>query len=357
MGFTCKIFGHKWNCCKCERCGAIRDVGHKWSICEGKCIEKCEICGKEQKIEHTWNGCKCSRCGEVDFSFAIKPFTHAESLFHDSKLETEKKDALRKIIAEGNAGEKFLLDFMLRDVTFSGGSFILKNYGETAAAEWNKKRDIVLALSNTSDKGIIDELSEILLYTGRENQYAVVFQPAVAETLGNLKAYDALNILIASGQNVPAVALAKDILRLYKSGAVEKPENIRDEDGHTPLHNAVMNDDAELVCKLLEDGADIDVVCSRGRCGETALYIAVDRKNYEITKLLVENKANLSAMSWSASFAGTFPLQRAAAMGLFEIAKLLVENGADKQQKTLTGKTALMWAEQNGHANIAALLK
>ena len=70
MGFTCKIFGHKWNGCKCERCGTIREDRHNWSIIEGKCIEKCSVCGKERNIEHKWSilkgKCieKCSICGK-----------------------------------------------------------------------------------------------------------------------------------------------------------------------------------------------------------------------------------------------------------------------------------------------------
>ena len=63
MGFKCIILGHNWNRCKCERCGATRDVGHQWSVCEGKCTEKCSICGKERGIEHKWDGCKCEICG------------------------------------------------------------------------------------------------------------------------------------------------------------------------------------------------------------------------------------------------------------------------------------------------------
>jgi ankyrin repeat protein len=69
--------------------------------------------------------------------------------------------------------------------------------------------------------------------------------------------------------------------------------------------------------------------------------------------MLIKYKANLSATDFNT----TFPLQRAAAIGNYEIAKLLVDNGADKQQKTQFGKTALMWAEENGHTQVAALLK
>ena len=71
------IFGHKWNGCKCKRCGETRDDEHAWNACTcricGKrrdedhdwdlCKGKCRICGKTCPIEHTWNGCKCALCG------------------------------------------------------------------------------------------------------------------------------------------------------------------------------------------------------------------------------------------------------------------------------------------------------
>ena len=358
-----------------EQFGRIKDVGeideniglllkgvNKADVNKGDTISATEnFLGKIPKMVETTrtqtNTIDEDRTSLVYFDSVIKPFTHSESLFYDSKAEAEKKEALKQILSKGVAGERYLLDFVLRDVTISNGVFSIKFYGDAAAAEWNKKRNIVLALDCTNDSNIIDKLAEILMCTGKENQFATLLQPAVAETLGTLKKYDILEKLINSGQIVPAVALAQDMIRLYKDGASEKPENIRDDNGCTPLHNAVIQGDMELVHKLLASGADIDVVCSRGSVGETALYIAVADNKIEMVKLLAENKANLSTMSWSATFAGTFPLQRAAAMGLYDIVKILVDNGADKQQKTLTGKTARMWAEQNGYADIAELLK
>ena len=65
MSLKC-LFGHKWNdSCKCERCGATRDEWHKRVLLEGKCYEKCSICGKERGVAHTWKGCKCERCGKI----------------------------------------------------------------------------------------------------------------------------------------------------------------------------------------------------------------------------------------------------------------------------------------------------
>ena len=59
MGLMC-IFGHKWNGCKCDRCGKIRDEQHDWDLCKGKC----KRCGKTQAVQHEWNGCKCKKCGK-----------------------------------------------------------------------------------------------------------------------------------------------------------------------------------------------------------------------------------------------------------------------------------------------------
>ncbi|MDR0365066.1 MAG: hypothetical protein LBH92_08645 [Bacteroidales bacterium] len=85
MGLKCDFFGHKWNHCKCERCGAISDVGHNWEGCKCSrcdkvrdkqhnwdlCKGKCSRCGKLQKEQHEFDGCKCSRCGKVEHNKII----------------------------------------------------------------------------------------------------------------------------------------------------------------------------------------------------------------------------------------------------------------------------------------------
>ena len=55
------LFGHKWDGCKCSKCGKTRDEQHDWDLCKGKC-KRCE---KTQAEQHDWNGCKCSRCGKT----------------------------------------------------------------------------------------------------------------------------------------------------------------------------------------------------------------------------------------------------------------------------------------------------
>jgi hypothetical protein len=58
VGLSCML-GHKWNGCKCERCGKVRDEQHDWDLCKGKC----KRCGKYGSVQHDWNGYKCVRCG------------------------------------------------------------------------------------------------------------------------------------------------------------------------------------------------------------------------------------------------------------------------------------------------------
>ena len=71
----CRVLGHKWHHCACERCGEKRDAEHDWDGCQ------CAVCGKTRdedhdldetctcrkcgKVRHDWDGCRCSRCGVV----------------------------------------------------------------------------------------------------------------------------------------------------------------------------------------------------------------------------------------------------------------------------------------------------
>lgn len=76
------------------------------------------------------------------------------------------------------------------------------------------------------------------------------------------------------------------ISRLIQNGA---EINSPDFDGDTPLHFAVMNNNAEAVDFLLENGANTNV---KNKDGTTPLHIAVEEKNYDITSLLLSFKAD-----------------------------------------------------------------
>lgn len=58
MNFFCKQGIHKWEHCKCVRCGLTVDEDHLWDGCV------CTICGKTRDEQHEWNGCICKKCGK-----------------------------------------------------------------------------------------------------------------------------------------------------------------------------------------------------------------------------------------------------------------------------------------------------
>ena len=83
MKLSC-LFGHKWEGCKCQRCGKLRDEEHKWNYCkclkcgkvrdeehnftyrkkdENTCVATCRKCKKIVEQPHDWNSCECKKCG------------------------------------------------------------------------------------------------------------------------------------------------------------------------------------------------------------------------------------------------------------------------------------------------------
>lgn len=289
------------------------------------------------------------------FDDIMKPFINASgSLFFDENQETAQEQALKQVLEKGEAGERYLLDFLTRDAVVQDGYFLLKPCGDAAQDQWIKKVKIVRALALAKSGFVKERLGALLLCKGKETAFAVGFQPAVANMLGLLGAYDILKKLVKSGQQVPAVTLAQDYLRLHSLGVDQKACNRRDPYGIAPLADAADKCDLPRVTALLDEGADIHII--RGdwdHVGQTALFCATVRKNEEIVRLLLSRGADPNI----ADLYGSFPLQRAAAMGLDGIAELLLKAKANVKQTTLTGKSALVWATQNGHQTIALLLR
>ena len=66
-GCKCAVCGkvrdenHSWNGCRCTVCHAVRDEGHRWDGCT------CAICGRKREEGHVWDGCICLKCGKVRF--------------------------------------------------------------------------------------------------------------------------------------------------------------------------------------------------------------------------------------------------------------------------------------------------
>jgi ankyrin repeat protein len=126
--------------------------------------------------------------------------------------------------------------------------------------------------------------------------------------------------------------------------------NARAADGSTPLMWAVHRVDHELVARLLARGADPD---ARNVLGATALTEAVALADERLVKMLLDAGADPNLGNDDAQT----PLMLAARVGSLPIVKMLVEAGADvNAREQYRGQTALMWAVDGRHADVAAFL-
>lgn len=140
--------------------------------------------------------------------------------------------------------------------------------------------------------------------------------------------YDTLNEAIKSGN------LARVDAFINKSNVNKKTL-----ERWTPLGMASQYGTPEIVSSFINKGAKIDDIDIGGH---TALWHAVHANKVEITKLLLENKANTNKF---APDDNRTILMEAAAGGATEVAKLLIDYGADVKAKDKNGKTALDYAK------------
>jgi len=124
-----------------------------------------------------------------------------------------------------------------------------------------------------------------------------------------------------------------------------------DLDGRTALMYASFNGYTDLVVKLIEKGAKIN---SADLYGRTALMMASSGPYAETVKVLLNHQADPNMVDKEEHFTA---LMYAAAEGQMEVVKLLISNGADPSLKDIDGDNAFTFASNNGHVEVANLLK
>ena len=127
--------------------------------------------------------------------------------------------------------------------------------------------------------------------------------------------------------------------------------DVIDEERRTPLMFTVFNGHAPVAEYLLDAGAEIDAKDSSGR---TALMYASSGPFAETVGLLLTRGAEVNVQG---TLEGFTPLMTAAAEGLADVVRILLAAGADRDIRDEDGDTALTFAKQNGHSEVAALLE
>jgi hypothetical protein len=124
-----------------------------------------------------------------------------------------------------------------------------------------------------------------------------------------------------------------------------------DESGATSLHAAAYNGHIEISRLLLQNGADVN---AKSNGGYTPLHSAAIFGNVDILHLLVENGANLEAQD----VVGWRALHRATDHGhLPFIQELISRYHVDINARDNNGTTALRWARMIGHTKIITFLQ
>lgn len=149
-----------------------------------------------------------------------------------------------------------------------------------------------------------------------------------------------------------------DVVTLIKQGNIDKLiedwgddfhflKRSRDQDGYTMLSLAVMHGHANIVLLLLQNGANIDAISK----GLTPLIWAAENGREDMVTLLLDNKANVAFR-----YGDETVLMRVASKGHIDVVRLLLARGSNVNEASSNGDTVLMNASKNGRLNVVKLL-
>ncbi|XP_061530268.1 B-cell lymphoma 3 protein homolog isoform X1 [Phycodurus eques] len=126
------------------------------------------------------------------------------------------------------------------------------------------------------------------------------------------------------------------VLSLPSSAACLEMKNFQ---GLSPLHLAVLRDHRDLATMLLGAGADINTMDIKS--GQSPLILAVESNNAEMVRFLIEGGCDVNRPSYS----GNTALHSACARGQADVVRALLKSGADGSLKNYHNDTPLMLAK------------
>jgi len=130
--------------------------------------------------------------------------------------------------------------------------------------------------------------------------------------------------------------------------------NPRDTDGTTPMMSACGKGDLKMCEFLLSHGAKTDV---RDNAGYGALHCAVASGQVEILQFLLDRSSDLQEDIARVDEDGLSLVHICAAGGHADSLRLLLKHGADAQVVDNSGKSPLVWAEEEFEDEVADILR
>jgi ankyrin repeat protein len=152
--------------------------------------------------------------------------------------------------------------------------------------------------------------------------------------------------------------LDEELFEAVKKGDAEKLKeflskgiktDLRDKEGFTPLHYAVINNRKDIAEILIKHGANVN---TKNLLGETPLHYSARLCLAEIAELLVSSGANVNITNNY----GMTPLHYSAHNNCIAVAKVLIDNSADPNIREDNGCTPLHWASSNCYLDMVWLL-
>ena len=119
------------------------------------------------------------------------------------------------------------------------------------------------------------------------------------------------------------------------------------------LYQAVSKKDTAKVKFLLIQGANANFKKKTGDFETSLLILAVQGKNYTISKLLIDHKVDVNFKDWFKTTA----LMYAASFGDKPIVELLIANGADVNAKDEQGNSVLSAAKESKNEEVIKLIE
>ncbi|KAK2844827.1 hypothetical protein Q5P01_011486 [Channa striata] len=121
---------------------------------------------------------------------------------------------------------------------------------------------------------------------------------------------------------------------------------IRNFEGFSPLHLAVLRGHKDLARMLLDAGADINAMDVKS--GQSPLMHAVESNNVDMVHFLIENGCDVNSQSYS----GNTSLHSACGRGQVDTVRLLLKSGADSSLKNYHNDTPVMVAKNKKIADV-----